>query len=656
MRLPIRPALIAASLLGLASAALAQGRGVAGTDPMPAVHANQWAQAQADAAGYADPVTRTLVTFYRMLDPGAATPAEITAFMQAHPRWPDRAILAHRREQAMVADSDDAAVAPFCLAAPPRWAPALARCAAALWTTGHTDAAVADARQAWADGVATGPSREAAFLKRWGGQLTAADEWRRFETLAWEGSAAAAAQVGRLAPEQRAVAAARMAFQDNDPKADGVLAAARVKERDHPGLLLANARYLHRASRLTDELALWRRDGAAAEAAARTSMPGRLPSFWAERSLLARDLLAAGDAADAYALADDTAQAAPEAVADSAFLAGFIALRRLHDPATALRQFRRLASVSRAAITQARAWYWQGRAEAALGRDPRPDYRKAAQWPTTFYGQLAAISLGESAGALARRIDALHDPAWSRADALRLAGKAQVRAAMWLVAWGDAPRARAFLLHMTALAPDLADRSLIAFLALRLGLPDVAVFIARGVGISGAMLPDAGWPIPYQPPADGLDPAVALGIIRQESSFDVGAVSPSGARGLMQLMPFTASQVAHALGLPTTLVSLTSNPERNMRLGTTYLRQMLAWFDGSLPLAVAAYNAGPRRVDEWLVTNGDPRIGPIDMIDWIEEIPFAETRNYVQRVLENITIYRAHRDEPTPTLHRAWAR
>jgi len=119
-------------------------------------------------------------------------------------------------------------------------------------------------------------------------------------------------------------------------------------------------------------------------------------------------------------------------------------------------------------------------------------------------------------------------------------------------------------------------------------------------------------------------------------------------------MPFTAEAVARQLGVGVTPMALTSDPELNMRLGSGYLHQMLEVFDGSLPLAIAAYNAGPRRVEQWLALNGDPRVGPVDMIDWIEEIPISETRNYVQRVLENITIYRARRGEAEPTLLAKW--
>ena len=230
-----------------------------------------------------------------------------------------------------------------------------------------------------------------------------------------------------------------------------------------------------------------------------------------------------------------------------------------------------------------------------------------------------------------------------------------MRAAAWLVAWGDARRARPFLLRMDELAPVPAERALLAAFAARVGLPDIAVFVARRIGRDGGMLPQAGWPMPYQPPGP-LDAAVAFGIMRQESSFDVGAVSSSGARGLMQLMPATATAVAKRLSVPPAIPSLTVDAAHNMRLGTRYLQEMLDQFGGSLPLAAAAYNAGPHRVTQWLTEIGDPRTSAMDMIDWIEMIPFNETRNYVQRVLENVVIYRARLHSPAQTLLAQWTR
>jgi soluble lytic murein transglycosylase len=238
---------------------------------------------------------------------------------------------------------------------------------------------------------------------------------------------------------------------------------------------------------------------------------------------------------------------------------------------------------------------------------------------------------------------------------LAFTGHEVVRAAAWLVAWGDTERARGFLQRMDELAPIPAERALTAAFALQLGMPDSAVAVARRMGRDGLVLSRLGWPAPFNPPAPP-DPGFSLGIMRQESSFDIGAVSSSGARGLMQLMPPTATLVARQLGVPVSIPGLTFDATQNMRLGTAYLQQVLNSFDGCLPLAAAGYNAGPHRVAQWLIDNGDPRVGPIDMVDWIELIPVNETRNYVQRVIENVVIYRAQRGDASPILNIPWTR
>jgi len=227
------------------------------------------------------------------------------------------------------------------------------------------------------------------------------------------------------------------------------------------------------------------------------------------------------------------------------------------------------------------------------------------------------------------------------------------RAAVTLADLGQSDRARSFLLRMEQLAPDASDRWLVARLAGLIGRPDHGVWIARRSGADGVILLEDGWPTPYPAPADGAEPALVHAIARQESNFDLGAVSSANARGPMQLLPSTAQQVARRLGVPHSTAMLTSNAAHNLRLGSAYVSAMLGRYGGAMPLAAAAYNAGPGRVDEWLGTYGDPRApnGP-DVRDWIEIIPFGETRNYVQRVIENVVVYRARNpataDLPNP--------
>jgi soluble lytic murein transglycosylase len=653
MRSPIRPVLGLLTVLILQAASARAQPG----NPMPDIRADRWSAAEAEAANFADPVAQKLVLYYRLLDPGAATPGEIARFMRDNPDWPNQALLERRRQQAIAADADDADVLAQCAAPNPATeAPALLRCATALANAKRNDEAAHDARQAWITGV-TDAAQEADFLRRWGSAITPDDQWARFQHLAWHDPQAGGRQVPRLDLDHQKVAQAWLALIRNEPQAMALVTALPAAAQSKPGIMLGQARWLRRNDRETDALTLWKSAGATAQAVVHDAAPAELPLFWAEREALARKLLEQGDAAGAYALVDDPGMIAKRQMLDADFLAGFIALRKLHDPAAAIRHFSDLAGASQAAITQARAYYWLARAKAADGQDPKADYVVAAEWPTTFYGQLAALAMRDSASDLAQRIGALRDPTWSREAALSFASHEVVRAAAWLVAWDDPYRARAFLLRMDELAPDPAQRALAADLALRVGLPDTAVFIARRMGRDGMMLPQAGWPMPYVPPGAALDPAVALGIMRQESSFDVGAVSPSGARGLMQLMPVTATTVAKQIGVGNSLVSLTSDPAHNMRLGSAYLEEMLQHFGGSLPLAVAAYNAGPQRVGQWLAENGDPRAitgQHVDMLDWIEEIPFEETRNYVQRVLENVTVYRAIRGEKVATHLSQW--
>jgi soluble lytic murein transglycosylase len=333
---------------------------------------------------------------------------------------------------------------------------------------------------------------------------------------------------------------------------------------------------------------------------------------------------------DAFALADDSALSADQA-ADAEFLSGWIALRGLKKPALARQKFAALASHAHSAITLARAHYWLGRA-APDDAAAKSEFLRAAAWPLTFYGQKAALASGETEAALKTRIAGLRDPAATPAEAEAVAASELMRAAAILAGWQDSKRAEDFWLRQAEIRPDAAARALVAQAAQRANMPDVAVRIARMAGHEGGMLPQCGWPIPLEPPPSPVPASLVLGIMRQESSFDPKTVSPAGARGLMQVMPQTAAELFRAdRRAPGPL----SDPAINMRLGTQYLARLLNQFAGGLPYAVAAYDAGPHRVQEWIASPDE------DSIDWIESIPFAETRSYVQRVLENAEVYAA---------------
>jgi len=609
--------------------------------PMAAVRADHWSEAQAIAARYADPVTQKLVTYMRLRAPGAATAAEIAAFMRDNPDWPAQDALERRREEALAADPDDASVLAQCApnatpASPdtPIIGAALLRCAEATAIAGRTQDANALARKAWVEAI-TDAGAEAAFLRRWDGVATSADQWARFQRLAWVNDQAAARQVPRLDALHRQAAEARMAAKKSEPQTDALVAALPAALRDDPGLTFDRARALRQSGALKQ----------AATLLGDAVVKGHEAAFWIQRNLLARALIQDGDPKTAFDVAAHHGQVADEQKADAEFLAGFIALRLLKDPALAKPHFAALTE-SRSAITQGRAHYWLARTEAQAGRDPKPEYRASTAWPTTFYGQLSIIALGENPSQTLR---SAQDPVWNNETVLAFTGHEVLRAAAWLIAWGEHDRARTFLLRVDELSPMPAERALTAAFALRAGQPDSAVFIARRMGRDGIMLPHMGWPAPFSPP-EPPDQAFSLGIMRQESSFDIGAVSSSGARGLMQLMPATAQAVGRQLGTPVSVPTLTVDPTANMRLGTASLQELLQRFDNFMPLAAAGYNAGPGRVGQWIGQNGDPRTGQIDMVDWIELIPIGETRNYVQRVMENVTVYRAERNDMAPIL------
>ncbi len=625
-------------------------------DVMALVRADRWSEAAEAARRYPDPVVGKLVRYFQLMAPNAATSADIAAFMAENPDWPLQGSLARRRDEALAGEPDDAVVAMLCAREPPQALATVRHCLETALKLGRVADANRMARRAWASGI-TDAAAEQRFLHEHAARLGPADQLTRMERLMQAdmsrneagraAEATALRQAARLAPAERTRIEARLALRRDDPSALSQLAALRESDRIEPGVFLDLAAYLRRAGQDEAAQAAWLAGGGVAERAAAE----RRGAFWSERNIMARRRLRQGDAAGAYAIAAGHAQTSVENAADAEFLAGFIALRRLDNPAKALTHFRRLAEMSSAVITQGRAWYWIGRAEDAAGNTERARtaYVTGARWPSSFYGQLAAMKAGDTAAALAQRITSTTDPAADSARMMDWASRDLARAATYLAGWGEARRAQPFLLRLDEIAPDPEDKALIARLATALGLTETAVALARRAGREGVILLGTGWPQPVTPPTNtAAEPALALGIIRQESSFDSSTVSPVGARGLMQLMPATASQVARTLKLPVSVPALVLDPAYNMRLGTAYLADMLTRFDGAVALAVAAYNAGPARVVDWLNTNGDPRQPTTDVLDWIETIPFGETRNYVQRVVENQVIYRAKRDEIRP--------
>lgn len=617
------PALLAgwpAAAQGSEVAALRQG--------LAAAARGAWTEALGAANGH------TLVAKmlrWLALVTGPTEPDDAAVFLAANPDWPLAETIRRRGEAILAASGSDAAAARWFATFAPLSPAFRIRLAGQL----PRDQAAAQARTGWVE-LPPDAQAEAQALARIGPLLSAADHAARFDRQAWAGNAAAAQRLLPLLPPGYAASArAQLDLLAGRDAPDGDPANANI--------FLRRARLLRQADRDAEALSWWRRAPAVTE-------PERAAAIWNERQAMARRTLRLGDAPAARRLAAAHGLAGgAEAHLDAQFVTGWLGLRFNDDAAGAARAFTALSASAVAPISVARGAYWQGRAAAAQGQDAAPFFRAAAEHPATYYGQLAVLELGEGEAGITQRLATLPQPAPEPAAMRAFLSRELARAARLWEAAGERGRSRQFLLRLEQLSPDPAGRAHTAALATVLGRHDVAIAIARRVGPrDGATLLEAGWPAPFTPPP-GIERALALALIRQESSFDADAVSPVGARGLMQLMPATARTTARRLGVPTTPQRLTADPQHNMALGTAYLAEQLGAFDGAVPLALAAYNAGPHRVAQWLAEAGDPRIaaaqGGADPIDWVERIPFAETRNYVQRVIESQLVYRARFNE-----------
>jgi soluble lytic murein transglycosylase len=595
-------------------------------------------------------VLTTLVRWMEYESPRSGVGFEqLTAFMAENPDWPMVSQMTKRAEESITAATPH----PRVLAWFERHAPitvdggmAYAR---ALLATGKTDQAIKVIRTTWAEG-GFGALQERQFLTMFGEYLRAEDHWRRLDRLLWDKQDAPAQRmILRVDAGHRALAQARLALQDENGSPESLIAATPAALRDDPGLVYDRVRW--RRQKDMDEEAI---DLLAHPARNKV----RPDLWWQERSILARRALQKGLVSRAYQVASDNGLSGGSQMVDAEFLSGWIALRFLDDRETAMIHFTRLYDAAVFPTARARAAYWAGRtAEASHDEKYARDwYTVAARYLTAYYGQLAAARLDDHHWPLPA------DPRPTPEDVKRFEGRDVVKAARILLDLHENEQVRAFFIHLNDLAQSPGERVLVAQLATERGRNDLALTVARRSDRDGVTLVQAGWPVSAAAAAEadlGPEQALVLALIRQESGFIHDVVSSAGARGLMQLLPTTAAKVARAIKVAFTPKKL-DDPRFNVRIGSTYLNDLLSDFQGSYILALAAYNAGPGRARRWIRENGDPRDGSVDVIDWIEMIPFSETRNYVQRVMESVAVYRRRLGQPSgPTLEadlKRWAR
>ncbi len=449
-----------------------------------------------------------------------------------------------------------------------------------------------------------------------------------------------------LPPKVRRLVRARLALQRAEPGVDARIRAVPERLRSDPGLLFDRLRWRLRKGRL---------DAAAALLFDPPAQPERPAAWWVQRRLAIFAALERGRYALAFDLAAGARPPPGRPLAEARWLEGWIALRLVQRPKRALQAFRALDRAVTSPVSRARAAYWAARASAALGREreARSWYRKAARYPTTFYGQEALAELGADLekALLAQAQNPLSAELRAREEDSRIA------LARRLCRQGFAEEAFPFL---EAAAREIADGEWAVRLWAELrscGSAPAYVRITRSLSAQGLLPRLFAYPLVTLPEEDGVgriaERALVLALLRQESSFSPTALSPKGARGLGQLMPDTARAAARRLGLPYSEGRLRRDPGYQLRLARAYFRDLRAAFGGERLLALAAYNAGPGRVRRWLARYGDPRrMDPHARLDWIERLPFAETRNYLQRVLEAELVYRfllRHRLAVIPT-------
>ena len=468
------------------------------------------------------------------------------------------------------------------------------------------------------------------MLSRFSDVLTIEDHVRRVDVLLYNTQSMAARDLMPLLPaDEQQAAAVRISLRANSSGANELAAALPASVAGRPGVAFEKAAYLHRHN--LDNLALalvkdFPRD---------IVTPEQTKAVWDERKQLILAALKAGDARGAYAAADSGIASGPEA-AEAEFFAGWIALTRLKDPDAAAKHFATIDRVGVTPITRARALYWEGR--AAEARHDRAGaeafYQAAAVHSTCFYGQLAGEKLG-------RKLTLVSEPEITPADRARFDGREAVQATRLLYELGYRDLYRSFVLSLDDVLPSTQDEAQLIDLVRGFGDQELSMKAARGAAQRGFILPMRAYPYRSTPESPGAaEPAFVLAITRQESDFDPRTRSSVGARGLMQLMPSTAAIVARKIGVGYSASQL-DDGDYNMRLGAHYLGQLVDRFSGSYVMAAAGYNAGPGRPGQWANYCGDPRGGATDPVDFIECIPFSETRNYVMRVLEATQVYRA---------------
>ncbi len=611
------------------------------------VHKNRADEASNVEKSISDPLARKLVEWVILRDDDSGTLefSRYAAFIAANPSWPSIVTLRRRAETVLWQQQiDPQTTIAFLGAEPPLSAKGYFALARAWLVRGDVSRARAAVRAAWR-GTGFSEDIEAQARHMFGGLVTAADDKARMDARLYANDSEAGMRAARhLDAGQFAIARAWAAVNDKAGNARALLDAVPASVQNDPGYMFSRIQWLRRTDKIK-EAAQWMlaapRDG---------GMLVDLDQWWIERRVLARKLIDIGDARTAYQIAEGAAPPPNDNYrGEQQFTAGWIALRFLRDPGLALPHFVRIADGTDNPITLARSFYWRGRAADALGRkqEARADYQAAARYPTAYYGQLARAQLHLDEVTLRE----LPQPPVER----RTLELGRIFEMLYAIDSRDV---------IAAMAADLGDKSTdVAGLATlaeitahhgdaRATLLIGKLALGRGLPFERYAFPDFGVPN-FRPIGPAVERAVVYSIVRQESAFNAKVISSAHALGLMQVTPGSGRTTAKKFKVPFDQHRLLVDAAYNAQLGTAELGDDLKEYRGSYILAFASYNAGRHRVNQWIEQHGDPRNRNVDPIDWIERIPFSETRNYVERVIENMQVYRARLENNSKLLIEA---
>lgn len=595
-------------------------------------------EADAEKNSIHDPVARKLSEWAILHSNNIDLPFKRYAdFIAANPTWPHVELFRRRAEDALWNDRmDDATVRAFFAKRSPTTAKGHFVLARVLLDQGDRAGAQALVRAAWRHQDFS-PDVEEKVLEMFGGLITRADQKARMDERLYAHDIPPALRCAhRLGGAELSIARARAAVIERSSKAKALLEAVPSSARDDPGYIFSRIRWLRREDRISEAVSLM------LSAPRDPAVLVDTDRWWQERRILVRKLLDEHKPGLAYRLARDAAPPGRDNYrVDWHFTAGWIALRFLHEPATALAHFAKIPNGTFNPHALSRAGYWEGRAADAMGlkKEAKDYYESAAQYTATYYGQLARARLGLTKVGLRGPVPLTAE---ERATLNQLE---IVRAVEILYKIGERELVAPIYAELGQSATDIAGMAVLGELAGRYGDGRAMVLLGkaalgRGLPLDYYAYPIVGLP-DYKPVGPPISPTVAYSIARQESHFNQKVVSPAHAMGLMQVTPEAAIDTAKRYKVRYNRSRLLNDPVYNMQMGAAELGNLLQYYRGSYLLTFAGYNAGRGRVKQWIEAYGDPRDPGVDPVDWVERIPFSETRNYVERIMENLQVYRA---------------